>query len=131
MNPLLHLAEISGAFTKSSRLHSIKLPDPPMMNWPKEPPVDARPNYYPHPQKTKAKRIAQDMTETQIIWSCIFPAMTLHPYIFVSRDKLFPKCYVPPNPLWFLMWHSQILGDFHDFPQEQTMMLEVFPDDDL
>ncbi|RZR88896.1 hypothetical protein BHM03_00016545 [Ensete ventricosum] len=29
------------------------------------------------------------------------------------------------------MQHFQISGYFHDFPKEQTMMLEVFPDDDL
>ncbi|RWW11644.1 hypothetical protein BHE74_00044726 [Ensete ventricosum] len=69
-------------------------------------------------QQIEAKRIAQEMTETRIIRLCFFPATTLHPFIFVSGDKLFLKCYILPNMPWFLMRHSQILGDFHDFPQE-------------
>ncbi|RWW27738.1 hypothetical protein GW17_00007820 [Ensete ventricosum] len=100
MNPLPQLAKILGTFTKSSRLPPIRLLAPlvPLtLNWSKEPLADARLYCCPHPQKTEAKRIAQEMTETQIIRSCFFPATTLHPYIFVSKDKLFLKCYIPPN----------------------------------
>ncbi|RZS06177.1 hypothetical protein BHM03_00036796 [Ensete ventricosum] len=118
----------NGASTKPSRLPPIRQLDSPTLKWPKEPPTDARPNCCPHPQKTEAKRIAQEMTKTQIIQPRFFLATTLHPYSFVSRDKLYMKCYIPPNLPWFLMRHCQISGDF---PQEQTMMLEVFPDDDL
>ncbi|RWW64644.1 hypothetical protein BHE74_00028102 [Ensete ventricosum] len=46
-------------------------------------------------------------------------------------DNFFLKCYIPLNPSWLLMRHSQISSDFHDFPQDRTMMLKVFPDDDL
>ncbi|RWW72080.1 hypothetical protein BHE74_00020131 [Ensete ventricosum] len=51
--------------------------------------------------------------------------------LFVYRDKLFLKCHIQLNQLWFLMQRSHISGYFHDFPKEQTMMLEVFPDDNL
>ncbi|RRT54252.1 hypothetical protein B296_00049300 [Ensete ventricosum] len=57
--------------------------------------------------------------------------MTLHPYIFILMDMLFLKCNILPKPPWFLMRHFEISGDFHDFPQEWTMMLEVFANDDL
>ncbi|RZR82764.1 hypothetical protein BHM03_00009243 [Ensete ventricosum] len=50
---------------------------------------------------------------------------------YQTRDKIFLKCYIPLNPSWLLMRHSQISSDFHDFPQDRTMMLKVFPDDDL
>ncbi|RWW59095.1 hypothetical protein BHE74_00033973 [Ensete ventricosum] len=111
-NPLPQLAEISGASTKPSRLPPIRQLDSPTLKWPKEPPTDARPNCCPHPQKTEAKRIAQEMTKTQIIQPRFFLATTLHPYSFVSRDKLYMKCYIPPNLPWFLMRHCQISGDF-------------------
>ncbi|RWV85599.1 hypothetical protein GW17_00052599 [Ensete ventricosum] len=35
------------------------------------------------------------------------------------------------NQLWVLMQCSLISGYFHDFTEERTMMLKVFPDDDL
>ncbi|RRT65069.1 hypothetical protein B296_00008038 [Ensete ventricosum] len=35
------------------------------------------------------------------------------------------------NQLWVLMQCSLILGYFHDFTEERTIMLKVFPDDDL
>ncbi|RWW77751.1 hypothetical protein BHE74_00014067 [Ensete ventricosum] len=35
------------------------------------------------------------------------------------------------NQLWVLMQCSLISGYFHDFTEEQIMMLKVFPDDDL
>ncbi|RWW48807.1 hypothetical protein BHE74_00045086 [Ensete ventricosum] len=35
------------------------------------------------------------------------------------------------NQLWVLMQCSLISGYFHDFIEEQTMMLKVFHDDDL
>ncbi|RRT72041.1 hypothetical protein B296_00022373 [Ensete ventricosum] len=35
------------------------------------------------------------------------------------------------NQLWFLMQCSLISGYFHDFTEERTMMLKVFPDNDL
>ncbi|RZS28943.1 hypothetical protein BHM03_00062601 [Ensete ventricosum] len=57
--------------------------------------------------------------------------MTLHPYIFVSRNKFFLKCNISPKPPWFLMRHSQISGNFHEFPQERIKILKVFSDDDL
>ncbi|RZS25796.1 hypothetical protein BHM03_00059047, partial [Ensete ventricosum] len=46
-------------------------------------------------------------------------------------DKLFLKCHIQPNQLWLLMQRSQISSYFHDFSKEQTMILEVFPDDDI
>ncbi|RZR95824.1 hypothetical protein BHM03_00024714 [Ensete ventricosum] len=60
----------------------------------------------------------------------LFPATT-HPYILVSKDKFFLKCYIQPNLPWLLKRHFQILGNFYDFPQDRTMMLKVFLDDDL
>ncbi|RRT53251.1 hypothetical protein B296_00047325 [Ensete ventricosum] len=47
------------------------------------------------------------------------------------RDKLFLKCHIQLNQLWILMQSSLILVYFHDFIEERTMMLKVFPDDDL
>ncbi|RWW75284.1 hypothetical protein BHE74_00016692 [Ensete ventricosum] len=35
------------------------------------------------------------------------------------------------NLLWVLMYCSLVSGYFHDFIEEQTMMLKVFLDDDL
>ncbi|RRT40464.1 hypothetical protein B296_00003449 [Ensete ventricosum] len=46
-------------------------------------------------------------------------------------DKLFLKCHIQLNQLWVLMQCSLISGYFHDFTEEWTMMLKVFPDDDL
>ncbi|RWW15013.1 hypothetical protein BHE74_00018368 [Ensete ventricosum] len=51
--------------------------------------------------------------------------------LFVCKDKLFLKCNIQLNQLWFLMQYSLISGYFHDFTEERTMMLKVFPDDDL
>ncbi|RWW24502.1 hypothetical protein GW17_00011205 [Ensete ventricosum] len=51
--------------------------------------------------------------------------------LFVCRDKLFLKCHIQLNQLWVLMQCSLISGYFHDFTEERTMMLKVFPDDDL
>ncbi|RWW69118.1 hypothetical protein BHE74_00023304 [Ensete ventricosum] len=48
-----------------------------------------------------------------------------------SRDKLLLRCYIPPNSLWLLMQHFQISSDFHDFSQDQTIILKVSLDDDL
>ncbi|RWW70759.1 hypothetical protein BHE74_00021547 [Ensete ventricosum] len=52
-------------------------------------------------------------------------------YLFVCRDKLFLKCHIQLNQLWFLMQCSLISGYFHDFTEERIMMIKVFPDDDL
>ncbi|RRT82425.1 hypothetical protein B296_00002682 [Ensete ventricosum] len=49
----------------------------------------------------------------------------------VSLDKLFLKCHIQLNQLWFLIQCSIISGYFYDFTEERTMMLKVFPDDDL
>ncbi|RZR82303.1 hypothetical protein BHM03_00008688 [Ensete ventricosum] len=49
-----------------------------------------------------------------------------NPYIVFPGDKLLLKCYIPLNSLWLL-----ISGDFHDFPQDHTMILKDFLDDDL
>ncbi|RWW73417.1 hypothetical protein BHE74_00018712 [Ensete ventricosum] len=60
--------------------------------------------------------------------------MTFYPQklcLFVYSDKLFLKCHIQLNQLWFLMQCSLISGYFHDFIDERTMMLKVFPDDDL
>ncbi|RWW13234.1 hypothetical protein GW17_00023064 [Ensete ventricosum] len=46
-------------------------------------------------------------------------------------DKLFLKCHIQLNQLWVLMQCSLISGYFHDFTEAWTMMLKVFPDDDL
>ncbi|RWW75285.1 hypothetical protein BHE74_00016693 [Ensete ventricosum] len=51
--------------------------------------------------------------------------------LFVCRDKLFLKCHIQLNQLWFLMQCFLISGYFHNFTEERTMMLKVFPDDDL
>ncbi|RWW40222.1 hypothetical protein BHE74_00054377 [Ensete ventricosum] len=51
--------------------------------------------------------------------------------LFVCRDKLFLKCHIQLNQLWFLMQRSHSSGYFHDFPKERTIMLEVFSDEDL
>ncbi|RWW67124.1 hypothetical protein BHE74_00025449 [Ensete ventricosum] len=51
--------------------------------------------------------------------------------VILLRDKLFLKCHIQLNQLWVLMQHSLISGYFHDFTEEWTMMLKVFPDDDL
>ncbi|RRT53912.1 hypothetical protein B296_00006001 [Ensete ventricosum] len=46
-------------------------------------------------------------------------------------DKLFLKCHIQVNQLWVLMQCSLISSYFHDFTEERTMMLKVFPNDDL
>ncbi|RZR84874.1 hypothetical protein BHM03_00011750 [Ensete ventricosum] len=129
-NPLPHLAEILDVSTKPSRLPPLKLSDPPMLNWPKLLPTIARPNCFLQPQKVKDKRVAQEITETWIVRPCLFPATT-HPYILFPGYKLLLKCYILPNSPWLLMQYFQISGDFHDFPQNRTMMLKDFLDDVL
>ncbi|RRT38775.1 hypothetical protein B296_00027127 [Ensete ventricosum] len=52
-------------------------------------------------------------------------------YLFVYRDKLFLKCHIQLNQLWVLMQCCLISGYFHDFIEEGTMMLKVFPNDDI
>ncbi|RWV79380.1 hypothetical protein BHE74_00014938 [Ensete ventricosum] len=96
-----------------------------MLNRPKLLLVVARPYYFLQPQKVEEKMVVQEMIETWIVRLCLFPAMT-YPYIVFPRDKLLLKCYIPSNSPWVL-----ISGDFHDFPQDQTMMLKDFLDDDL
>ncbi|RRT37710.1 hypothetical protein B296_00004702 [Ensete ventricosum] len=51
--------------------------------------------------------------------------------LFVCRDKFFLKGHIQLNQLWVLMQCSLISGYIHDFTEERTMMLKVFPDDDL
>ncbi|RRT39064.1 hypothetical protein B296_00027919 [Ensete ventricosum] len=51
--------------------------------------------------------------------------------LFVCRDKFFLNCYIQLNQLWVLIRCSLISGYFHDFTEERTIMLKVFPDDDL
>ncbi|RWV84221.1 hypothetical protein GW17_00054079, partial [Ensete ventricosum] len=46
-------------------------------------------------------------------------------------DKLFLKYNIQLNQLWVLMQFSLISGYFHDFIKERSMMLKVFPDDEL
>ncbi|RWV96253.1 hypothetical protein GW17_00041050 [Ensete ventricosum] len=98
-----------------------------------EPLTHIRPYCCLHPQRAKAKRIVQEMQETQIIRPRPSLAMTLYLqkfYLFVSRYKRFLKCHIQLNQLWLLKQHSQISGYFHDFSKEWTIMLKVFPDDD-
>ncbi|RWW10998.1 hypothetical protein BHE74_00046541 [Ensete ventricosum] len=92
--------------------------------------IVARPDYFIQPQKVKDKRVVQEMTETQIVRPCLFPAMT-RPYILFPGDKLLLKCYILLNSPWLLMQHFHISGDFNDFPQDRTMMLKDFLDEDL
>ncbi|RWW15584.1 hypothetical protein GW17_00020569 [Ensete ventricosum] len=62
----------------------------------------------------------------------VFLLLQLHPcYNRCHLDKLFLKCHIQLNQLWVLMWCSLISGYFHDFTEERTMMLKVFPNDDL
>ncbi|RWV77193.1 hypothetical protein GW17_00062020 [Ensete ventricosum] len=49
----------------------------------------------------------------------------------ISPDKFFLKYHIQQNQLQFLMQCSHILGYFHDFTVERTMILKVFPNDDL
>ncbi|RRT33203.1 hypothetical protein B296_00020025 [Ensete ventricosum] len=124
-NPLPQFAEILGISTKPSRLPPLKLSDHPLLNRLKLLLVVARPYCFLQPQKDEEKRVVQEMIETRIVRPCLFPAMT-YPYIVFSRDKLLLKCYIPSNSPWLL-----ISCDFHDFPQDRTMMLKDFLDDDL
>ncbi|RZS13164.1 hypothetical protein BHM03_00044696 [Ensete ventricosum] len=48
-----------------------------------------------------------------------------------GTDKLFLKCHIQLNQLCVPMQCSIISGYFHDFTEERTMMLKVFPNDDL
>ncbi|RWV85485.1 hypothetical protein GW17_00052723, partial [Ensete ventricosum] len=65
--------------------------------------------------------------------STVAATLGCHPPLETSppQDKLFLKCHIQLNQLWFLMQCSLISGYFHDFTEERTMMLKVFPDDDL
>ncbi|RWW66876.1 hypothetical protein BHE74_00025726 [Ensete ventricosum] len=101
------LAEISGTSAEPSRLLPTRLHDRHMLVLQGEPPVYIRPYCCPHFQRTEAKKIVQE------------------------TDKLFMKCHIQLNQLWVLMQCSLISGYFHDFTEERTMMLKVFPDDDL
>ncbi|RRT76176.1 hypothetical protein B296_00018539 [Ensete ventricosum] len=96
-----------------------------MLNRPKLLLVVARPDCFLQPQKVEEKRVVQEIIETQTVRPYLFRAMT-HPYILFPGDKLLLKCYIPSNSPWLL-----ISSDFHDFPQDQTMMLKDFLDDDL
>ncbi|RRT64939.1 hypothetical protein B296_00013567 [Ensete ventricosum] len=49
----------------------------------------------------------------------------------VDWGKLPLMYYILSNSPWLLMQHFQISGDFHDFPQDWTMMLKDFLGDDL
>ncbi|RRT32363.1 hypothetical protein B296_00041998 [Ensete ventricosum] len=51
-------------------------------------------------------------------------------YLFICRDKLFLKCHIQLNQLGSDAV-LPLLGYFHDFTEERTMMLKVLPDDDL
>ncbi|RWW42506.1 hypothetical protein BHE74_00051942 [Ensete ventricosum] len=53
------------------------------------------------------------------------------PKLLHDQDKLFLKCHIQLNQLWVLMQCSLISSYFHDFTEERTMMLKVFPDDNL
>ncbi|RZS23460.1 hypothetical protein BHM03_00056401 [Ensete ventricosum] len=109
---------------------SSKLFDPRMLNWPKLLPIVARPDCFRPPHKVEDKRVTQEMTETRIVQSCLFPATT-HPYILFPGDKLLLKYYILPNSPWLLMHHFQLSGDFQDFLKDRTMMLIDLLDDDL
>ncbi|RRT77934.1 hypothetical protein B296_00005412 [Ensete ventricosum] len=50
---------------------------------------------------------------------------------YQTRDKLFLKYHIQLNQLWFLTQCSLISRYFHDFTEERTMILKIFPDDDL
>ncbi|RWW69953.1 hypothetical protein BHE74_00022407 [Ensete ventricosum] len=128
--PLPWLAEFLGVSTQPSRLPPLKLIDPPMLNRSKLLPIVARLDCFIQPQKVEDKRVIQEMTETQIVWPCLFPATT-HLYILFPGDKLLLECYILSNSPWLLMQHFQISGDFHDFPHDRTKMLKDFLDDDL
>ncbi|RRT58192.1 hypothetical protein B296_00005014 [Ensete ventricosum] len=127
---LPQLAEFLGVSTQPSRLPPLKLVYPPMLNRSKLLPVVVRLDYFIQPQKVKDKRVVHEITETRIIRPCLFPAMT-RPYILFPEDKLLLKYYILLNSPWLLMQHFQISGDFHDFPQDRTMMLKEFLDDDI
>ncbi|RZR79727.1 hypothetical protein BHM03_00005532 [Ensete ventricosum] len=49
----------------------------------------------------------------------------------VIQDKLFPKYHILLNQLWFLMQCSLTSSYYHNFTEERTMILKVFPDNDL
>ncbi|RRT71359.1 hypothetical protein B296_00002537 [Ensete ventricosum] len=53
------------------------------------------------------------------------------PYILFPGDKQLLKCYILSNSPWLLMQHFHISSDFHDFPQDWTMMLKDILDNDL
>ncbi|RWW65213.1 hypothetical protein BHE74_00027489 [Ensete ventricosum] len=88
----------------------------------------SKPNWRLLRRRTEAKMIVQETRETRIIRPQPSLAMTFYLQklcLFICRDKLFL------NQLWFLMQYSYISGYFYDFTEERTMMLKVFPDDDL
>ncbi|RWV90485.1 hypothetical protein GW17_00047306 [Ensete ventricosum] len=128
------LVEISSTSAEPSRLLPTVLHDPHMLVLQGEPPAHIRPYYSPHFQRTEAKKIVQGKREIRIIRPQPSLAMTLYLqklYLFVCRDKLFLKCHIQLNQLWVLMQCFLISVYFHDFTEEQTMMLKVFPNDDL
>ncbi|RRT31697.1 hypothetical protein B296_00055448 [Ensete ventricosum] len=119
--------------TEPSRFHPTRLHDLCMLILQEEPPAHIWLYCCPHPQRAEAKRIIQETQETQIIRPRPSLATTLYLQkfcLFVCRDKLFLKCHIQLNQLWFLMQHSQISGYFHYLSQERTMLFEVFPIDD-
>ncbi|RWW26782.1 hypothetical protein GW17_00008818 [Ensete ventricosum] len=92
----------------------------------------------------KEKDTLQPTTRTQLSVIVLIDARSTHNFMSnkvaahlmlqkedYSRDKLLLKCYIPSNSPWLLMQHFQILDDFHDFPQGQTMMLQYLLDDDF
>ncbi|RWW44198.1 hypothetical protein BHE74_00050062 [Ensete ventricosum] len=128
------LTEISSTSTKPSRLLPTKVHNPCMLVLQGEPRAHIRLYCCPHFQMTEAKKIVQEMQEIRIIRPQPSLALTFYLQklcLFVCRDKLFMKCHIQLNQLWFLMQFSLILCYFHDFTEEWTMMLKVFPDDDL
>ncbi|RZS23346.1 hypothetical protein BHM03_00056256, partial [Ensete ventricosum] len=128
------LAEISGTSAEPSRLLPTRLHGPRMLVLQGEPPAHIWPYCCSHFQRTKAKKIVQKTWEIRIIQRQPSLAMTLYLQklcLFVCKDKFFLKCHIQLNQLWFLMQCSLILGYFHDFTEERTIVLKIFPDDDL
>ncbi|RZS26020.1 hypothetical protein BHM03_00059309 [Ensete ventricosum] len=128
------LAEILDTSAKPSRLLPTRLDKPRMLVLQREPPAHIRPYCCQHFQRTDAKKIIQETQEIRIIRPLPSLVMTLYLQnlcLFICRDKLFLKCHIQLNQLWVLMQCSLISGYFHDLNEERTMMLKVFPDDDL
>ncbi|RRT53061.1 hypothetical protein B296_00023635 [Ensete ventricosum] len=128
------LVEISSTSAEPSRLLPTRLHDPRMLILQEEPSAHIQPYCCPHLQRAEAKRIVQETRETRIIRPR--PSLTTILYLqklclFICRDKLFLKCHIQLNQLWVLMQRSQISSYFYYLSQEQTMLLKVFPIDDL